>query len=182
MYCCEYCPVHTAQRLIHMFSCMYQEQHRLENRLPRLFCIYFIQLLCISSGNLELFDTDGECILQSITQAVGSLKQYGRWCIVCPYREWPPTRGGSLHSSSVEQLCLLWSHPRFLPPGEGHQLINSTGTYLEVVLLKQPFFELANACKCHRITFVDWNCDSIQLVPHMLNYVPTTFQKLRFFC
>ena len=39
-----------------------------ENRLPRL--MYHLQLLCISSGNLELFDTDGECILQSITQAV----------------------------------------------------------------------------------------------------------------
>ena len=41
-----------------------------ENRLPRL--MYHLQLLCISSGNLELFDTEGECILQSITQAVGS--------------------------------------------------------------------------------------------------------------
>ena len=33
-----------------------------ENRLPRL--LYHLQLLCISSGNLELFDTDGECILR----------------------------------------------------------------------------------------------------------------------
>ena len=170
----------TSTQSTYVFAVCCQEQSERKQTTRNYVSLSYSYYLFL--GNLELFDTDGECILQSITQAVGSVKQYGRWCTVCPYREWPPTRGGSLHSSSVEQLCLLWSHPRFLPPGEGHQLINSTGTYLEVVLLKQPFFELANACKCHRITFVDWNCDSIQLVPHMLNYVPTTFQKLRFFC